>query len=159
EYLDALGGVITVANMTEFETAFATSVSGQSTFRVSSVPLNLGTNVFSTPPASVRVALRDAVGNKSAKVTQAVVPFPTKNANDTCDSERLEDVCVVGTYCKAAASGSPTGTCTAGTAPTLTSAVVFNGDAGVGPRVSVKGTDPEGDITSVLVQYVRADGG
>lgn len=96
-------------------------------------------------PDGVTVIALDSQGNESEPLDLPLVDAPELQPDGVCDAFRLLDHCPMGTACKDVVVPSMF-TCTAITAPTLTSAVAhYNLDNG---RISVEllGVDLEGDI-------------
>ena len=117
---------------------------------------NINLSSLPTQPTSIRVKLRDAAGLESPKLTAAKTTVPMVASAGACDPAGISNTCQVATeLCKPATPGAATGTCTPGGPPVLTSARAYrlaNGDR----RVVVDGSDPEGDISSVVLTFLDA---
>ncbi len=155
EFLDGTGQVQTLGGRTNFPLAFDAPVVGRSPFTASAT-LNFAGAGVALPP-QVRVRLRDLSNFEGMKKTATLMAMPERAASAACDARKIVDRCAMGTACKPSAPGSETGTCTAGTAPTLSSVRAFTAPDG-SRRVSVDGTDPEGDINRLVVVLKDAAG-
>jgi hypothetical protein len=155
EFLDQAGNPMQMNGAGKYRASFSPPTLGQTTFSgaVSEVNRSL------LAAASVRVALIDAVGLKSTVMTAPLTAAPAIAAGQACQTTGATGDCVRPTFCKVSTASALSGTCTAGTAPTLTSAAAYYGGAAFKPRVSFKATDPESDLDAVVVSYLLLDGG
>ncbi len=154
ELLDNLGQPIAVGGQRSFPLAFDRSVQGLTAF-VTSGTLNL-TGLTPLPPQA-RVRLRDLSNFEGTKLTASLTPISDRALAAACDAKKVKDRCVTGSACKEDAPGSDGGTCAAGTAPTLTAARAY-GAPDRSRRVAVDGTDPDGDITRMVLTFKNAQG-
>ncbi len=97
------------------------------------------------------VALFDQLGNRSESRTVAITPQPEMALGDGCDPLLLSNRCAPGLSCR----GSPP-VCREGEAPQITRLGYLSTTDG--SRILVEGTDPDDNLSQLLVAYRDADG-
>jgi hypothetical protein len=103
--------------------------------------------------------VEDAQGNTSELIVfdlDDIVVVPELAVDAACDPAGIDDVCPVGTACQV--QSDLTSACTStSTAPTLTELIVTRiSDTGI--RLTVSGTDPEGDVIGLTVTFTDDTG-
>ena len=100
--------------------------------------------------AKAIITLEDSAGGRSAPMTAPLTKQAMRVANDPCDVAKIQDRCTAGLSC----GGTPA-VCRAGTAPSLDRVGYFGG---VSPRILVRGSDADEDVTSLAIQYLDTSG-
>ncbi|MGQ0508804.1 MAG: hypothetical protein ACT4TC_26175 [Myxococcaceae bacterium] len=154
EFLNSGGTPIALNGQSSLSFLFSPPVQGKTAFEVVEDFDISGITVLAAA-TSLRISISDLAGLSSAPSTYSRAALPTIADGSPCKANGFSGACADGSFCS-----STTNNCTVGGAPTLTDAGVYSvSSTSFVPRVVVGGTDPQGDVTDVVLRYVQADAG
>jgi len=132
------------------ETSFDESVTGEASF---SRTLSFRNYLRSHPDiAQVAVQLQDQEALVANEVTVDIDFQEVRAMGESCDATFVVDRCEIGLAC----TGTPT-TCQEGTAPEITELAFLEDSATGGSRILVDGIENEGDMATLVVEFLDAD--
>ncbi|MGQ0508597.1 MAG: hypothetical protein ACT4TC_25135, partial [Myxococcaceae bacterium] len=138
--------------------AFDAPVKGQTTFAAAGT-LDFKQTQLTLPPNSIRASVRDASNTESLEAGPvALMTLPPRTATQACDLKKLSDKCNAGTFCKETTPGGGTATCVTGATPAITGMPKAFAAPDGSRRVTVEGTDADGDITYLVLTFKNAQG-
>lgn len=100
----------------------------------------------------VAITLKDHTRRESERRIAVRGTYPEKSTGATCDTTRRFDHCAPGLAC----TGTPTATCSAGAAPTITRAAYLH--VPEGDFVLIEGNDADRDLATVQLNFFNSRG-